>query len=145
MPLESGTYTIRSCEFNIGRPLAEDRSLLPKRIVVLPEEQTSVWEIEKISTDTYFLKNQNSPTGNIDNKVAALLIMQEDAVKWRIEAIPQHGHNRYIIITEDRSKGWVASDEPFEQVKCQPLIVGPSVPPFYPQTEIFEIVRASME
>jgi len=54
------------------------------------------WQIEKISTDTYFLKNQNSPTGNVDNKVAALLIMQEDAVKWRIEAIPQHGENRYM-------------------------------------------------
>ena len=37
MSLESGTYTIVSSlsKFPVGRPLLEDRSLLPKRVMTL--------------------------------------------------------------------------------------------------------------
>ncbi|KAK7448420.1 hypothetical protein VKT23_013683 [Stygiomarasmius scandens] len=142
MSLPSGTYIIRNGDKNVGRRLAEDKSLLPKQVVLLPDGQDSTWEIENIGNDGYLLKNRNSPTANINDQVAALLIDQESAEKWHLEAVPQHGENRYIITTQDQSKGWVAPEESNEQIKCQPLISTRSFPPLYLPTEVFEIVPA---
>ncbi|EEB87837.1 hypothetical protein MPER_14650, partial [Moniliophthora perniciosa FA553] len=84
-----------------------------------------------------------APTANLDNLVFALLIEQERAEKWRIEAIPQHGKNRFIIQAENQADGWVAPQEAEQQIMCRPLIIFPSEPPQYPPNEIFEITRAS--
>ncbi|THU89591.1 hypothetical protein K435DRAFT_677610, partial [Dendrothele bispora CBS 962.96] len=84
-----------------------------------------------------------APTANIDNLVFALLINEDEAEEWRIEAVPQHGENRYIITTQDQQNGWVAPDTLEEQINCKPLVVMQSLPPQYPPTEVFEIIPAT--
>ncbi|KAK7047233.1 hypothetical protein VNI00_006899 [Paramarasmius palmivorus] len=143
MSLESGLYIIRNIDKAVGRKQAEDRSLLPKRVVVLPPSvEDPKWEIQKEDSNRYILKVQGAPTANIDRLVFALLQDEESAEKWRIEAVPQHGENRYIITTQDQNEGWVAPEETDDQVKCQPLVATKSLPPQYLPTEVFEIVRA---
>ncbi|THU82753.1 serine protease inhibitor [Dendrothele bispora CBS 962.96] len=146
MSLESGIYTIRNRDNNVGRSLTEDRSLGPKRILLLPQDvkpEEIKWEIEKLDHNSYTLKIRDAPTANIDNLVFALLINKGEAEKWRIEAVPQHGENRYIITTQDKKDGWVAPDAPDEQIICKPLTATKSQPPQYLPTEFYEIVLAA--
>lgn len=42
MALETGLYTIKNGEKLVGRALAEDLSLLPKRIILTESERTSI-------------------------------------------------------------------------------------------------------
>ncbi|KAJ3713036.1 hypothetical protein DFJ43DRAFT_49484 [Lentinula guzmanii] len=47
MSLETGRYTIKNGDNVVGRALAEDLSLLPKRIILAPSDSSSTWIIEK--------------------------------------------------------------------------------------------------
>ncbi|KAF5366264.1 hypothetical protein D9758_005808 [Tetrapyrgos nigripes] len=142
--LQSGTYVVRNGDFEVGRNLREDRTLLPKPVVLGPDVQGTTLEIEQIGSEgnNYLIKARGAPTANINNLVSALLTNEETAEEWRIEAVPQHGENRYIITTQDQEEGWVAPDEPGAQINCKPLISTKSFPPMYLPTEVFEIVSA---
>ncbi|KAF8645996.1 hypothetical protein AX16_007422 [Volvariella volvacea WC 439] len=146
MSLETGRYIIQNGDRGVGRNSTEDRSLLPKRVIVLPPGvRDPDWVIEKVGSDSYIIKARGAPTANVENLVFALLIEEGKAEKWKIEAVPQHGPNRYIIQTHNCNEGWVAPEEPYEQIKCQPLIATKSLPPQYLPTEVFEIVRVPDE
>ncbi|KAJ4479548.1 serine protease inhibitor [Lentinula edodes] len=142
MALETGLYTIKNGEKLVGRALAEDLSLLPKRIILTESERTSIWAIEKSDKENeYLLISFGSPTTHIENHVFALLINQEQATKWIVKAVPQHGENAYVISTSE-GKGWVAPKELNEQIEYRVLIVGQSLPPRYPLNEVFQITKA---
>ncbi|KAJ4473845.1 serine protease inhibitor [Lentinula aciculospora] len=140
MSLETGRYLIHHGDKVVSRRFAEDRSLRPKRIDLLdPSDREITWIIEK-SGDEYILNNRGAPTAHIEDNVFALLIHQESATKWIIEAVPRHGKNAYIIKTSD-GKGWVAPDKVGEQIIYRPLIVGPSEPPTFPLNQVFQIIK----
>ncbi|KAK7047234.1 hypothetical protein VNI00_006900 [Paramarasmius palmivorus] len=143
MSLESGLYIIKNQGKYIGRNLAEDMSLLPKRIVTLPESvQAPRWEVEKKDDNKYILKCQKDATVQFDNLVWAALLPEPLPEKWCIEHVPHHGQNAYVILRENREQGWVVtSEEAYQQIGSKPLIVGLSEPPFYPPNEHFEFVR----
>ncbi|GAW08181.1 serine protease inhibitor [Lentinula edodes] len=141
MSLETGRYLIHNGNNIVSRNLAEDRSLKPKRIVLLePTDKIELtWIIEK-SGDGYILNNRGAPTAPIEDNVFALLVHQEGAAKWTIEAVPRHGKNAYFIKGSD-GKGWVAPDKVGEQIIYRTLIVGPSEPPAIPLNQIFQIIQ----
>ncbi|ESK88374.1 hypothetical protein Moror_14760 [Moniliophthora roreri MCA 2997] len=141
MSLESGPYTIRNGGRAIGRAQREDRSLRPKGVFVLPPDvEPPVFDIEKLDSGNYTIKAKGAPTTQINNLVFALLIEEERAEKWQIVHIPQHGRHKYIIQANDQVNGWVAPEDPEQQILSRPLIIFPSEPPQYPPNEIFEII-----
>ncbi|MFD7493703.1 I66 family serine proteinase inhibitor [Streptomyces sp. NPDC059832] len=80
----------------------------------------------------------------IDHLLFAALLPDPPAQKWIITHAPGHDRNVFTIETADRRAGWVLpSAEPKEQIAVRPLIVGPSVPPFYPSNELWVITPAS--
>ncbi|KAF3931436.1 hypothetical protein ABW19_dt0202727 [Dactylella cylindrospora] len=146
--LEPGLYIIRSKAFPnfIGRRNQEDMSLLPKKIMTLPEGvEAPRWEVQRHEGGPephYTLKAGGSHTATIDDKLWAILLPEPIAERWIITAQPQHGENTYTVEKENREGGWVIpNDEPYVQVDVRPLIVAPSLPPHFPPTELFEFVR----
>ncbi|KIJ56044.1 hypothetical protein M422DRAFT_150632 [Sphaerobolus stellatus SS14] len=142
MSLEAGTYIIRNGNNSVGRSLLEDLSLFPKPVVLLPPSVTAEdTKINKTDSNGYVIKFRGAPSASIDHRVVALLSEGEEAGQWRIKAVPQHGPNRYIITTQDQDDGWVAPNDPYEQLMCKPLIASLSLPPRYLPNSVFEIVR----
>ncbi|KAG2010593.1 hypothetical protein CC2G_013406 [Coprinopsis cinerea AmutBmut pab1-1] len=145
MSIPSGTYEITSKEndLHVGRPLAEDRSLLPKRIVVLPKDGSNsdiYWVVEKTDGDTYILKSRGSPVAPLDGKLVADLLGELQDNKWKITAQPQHGENVFTVENASNTEeGWVVPQdaEELSQVEVRPLIATRSLPPLYPPSELF--------
>ncbi|KAF8657092.1 hypothetical protein AX16_002279 [Volvariella volvacea WC 439] len=143
MPLTSGIYTIKNQDKPVGRYFVEDLSLLPKRVLLLPDRIPEIprWIVEDKGNKSYILRALGAPTGKYKDSVYAFLIQEEDAEKWRVEPVEHLGPNKYIITTNDGSGGWVAPEETENSIAVRPLIVGPSFPPFYPPNEVFEFIR----
>ncbi|KAG8844231.1 hypothetical protein FRB96_003235 [Tulasnella sp. 330] len=143
--LPSGTYTITSHATNnpIGRPLVEDRSALPKRVVMLSGgTEAPKWDIESHG-ETYIMKTRGGTVASIDGNVVAVLIDEPDMKdRWLITRSehPKDGPNAYIVELADRSSGgWYMPDTaPETQVGIRPLIAGLSYPPFYPSPQLFD-------
>ncbi|KAJ4473852.1 serine protease inhibitor [Lentinula aciculospora] len=143
MALETGLYTIKNGDKFVGRALAEDLSLRPKKVIVTDND--SKWAIEKLGNnlDTFYtLISNGSPTAHIEHNVFALVIDRELATKWIIQHVPQHGENAHSIFGSDFEGGWTAPEEIGEQIRYRPLIFQPSVPPHYSPNGVFHIVKA---
>ncbi|KAJ3851780.1 serine protease inhibitor [Lentinula lateritia] len=153
MSLETGRYIIKNGDKIVGRALAEDLSLNPKRIILASNDNEStvrlwnnpcLWIIEKtnsVKDQSYLFISFGSPTTHIEHNVFALLVNQEAATKWIVIPVSQHGKDAYLITTADRNGGWVAPKEIGEQIQYRPLIVAPSEPPQYPTSEVFHITK----
>ncbi|KAI0793524.1 hypothetical protein C8Q75DRAFT_713078 [Abortiporus biennis] len=135
----------------VGRYWIEDKSLLPKRIVLLPETGgpdgwSPEWTIEK-KDEGYIMKSLNNYTAGLDGKLVAILIPDMAPPQiWKITPQPRHGENVYTIEASDSAEGWVVPEPeelltPASTVVVRPLIVGPSYPPFFPPSELFKIER----
>ena len=120
MTLQPGKYLIKSKSQGtyIGRHVDEDRSLLPKRVLLLPpdfapapeviglsidtlnvaEIPFSQWEVIMLDEGIYILKARSNHVTHFDNLVFAVLLPEPPATKWRIEAQPQHGQNIYTYV-----------------------------------------------
>ncbi|KAI6014040.1 hypothetical protein BKA83DRAFT_4353334 [Pisolithus microcarpus] len=63
--------------------------------------------------------------------------IEGEAQRWYIEYAERH--DAYIITKEnERIVGWIApADDGERQIRVGPLIVGRSVPPYYPSNELF--------
>ncbi|KAK6542038.1 hypothetical protein TWF694_007809 [Orbilia ellipsospora] len=146
MSLESGTYTIRNKINNnpVGRFIVEDRSLLPKRVLSLPQDNRSelpVWKIEKSKSDSYRLKARGGVTTAIDNMLFALLLEEEGLLspsEWRLVPHPEHGPDVYNIVTPDTGYGWTVTGEDMAQIEVVPIL--PNAP-----TSLFEVVPLEHE
>ncbi|KAJ3805052.1 serine protease inhibitor [Lentinula aff. lateritia] len=144
MSLETGRYIIKNGDKIVGRALAEDLSLNPKRIILASNDNESTWIIEKtnsVKDQSYLFISFGSPTTHIEHNVFALLVNQEAATKWIVIPVSQHDKDAYLITTADRNGGWVAPKEIGEQIQYRPLIVAPSEPPQYPTSEVFHITK----
>ncbi|KAF8073319.1 hypothetical protein FPV67DRAFT_1446303 [Lyophyllum atratum] len=74
-----------------------------------------------------------------DRLVWAALMDDAPQEQWRITPQLHMGPNAYTLFGSiektSEYEGWVLDkQEPFNQVTCRPLIIGPSDPPFFPQT-----------
>ncbi|KAI0789335.1 hypothetical protein C8Q75DRAFT_806981 [Abortiporus biennis] len=151
MSLESGKYLISAMategKNKVGRYWIEDKSLLPKRIILLPETGgpdgwSPEWTIEK-KDDGYIMKSLNNYTAGLNGELVAILIPDmAPPQNWKITAQPRHGENVYTIEASDSAEGWVIPEpEELTPVIVRPLIVGASYPPFFPPSELFKIER----
>ncbi|KAF9523925.1 hypothetical protein CPB83DRAFT_774718 [Crepidotus variabilis] len=141
----TGHYIVKSVSAKkfIGRSPHEDRSLLPKRVMVLPEDIQAPLLVFNNSGKETQISTGGAPTAVIDGKLFSILLEVPPGEKWTVEAVPQSGPNRYIVVTQDKSAGWVLNDnEPETQITVRPLVIGPSDPPFYPDNQVWEIVPA---
>ncbi|KAJ3790416.1 serine protease inhibitor [Lentinula aff. detonsa] len=141
MSLETGRYTIKNGDNVVGRALAEDLSLLPKRIILAPSDRDSTWIIEKSkhNENEYLLISNGSPTTHIEDHIFALLVHQSQATKWTIKAVPKYGEDAYNIFATDSAKGWIAPKEIGDQILYHGLIstgLGQQ-----PSTQVFQIVK----
>jgi len=144
-PLKPGRYFI-TCLYGglpIGRPLREDRSLLPKAVVALNprDERTdqAVFDLELKDNGTYLIKSFGNFTANINDRLFAILLPEPAPQNWVLKKSERDDGDVFVVIAENSPLGWVLQeDEPGAQVAVRPLIVGPSLPPFYPPTELFK-------
>ncbi|KAI0070849.1 hypothetical protein K474DRAFT_1712957 [Panus rudis PR-1116 ss-1] len=153
MTLEDGIYIIqnqREGKPSVGRDEREDKSLLPKKVITLPEGVLAPrWEVKKVDENKYRLSVRGAPTGILDDFVFAFLTdaPSEKAENWHIQEQPQHGVNIYTA--EHRDVGWVVpmSGEAYQQVAVEPLKHEPGriIPPRYYPNEIFEFIRIDRE
>ncbi|KAJ3790415.1 serine protease inhibitor [Lentinula aff. detonsa] len=143
MSLETGRYIIISGDYAVGRHFPEDRSLLPKGIFLIPKDWETNWVFEKSGNqqNEYTITSNGSPTAHIDGAVVALLTELFSVTKWIVEAVPQHGHNAYIITTPEHDQGWVSSEEVGQQILVKPLIATHSLPPQYLRNGVFQIIK----
>jgi len=125
-------------DFLIGRGL-EDRSLLPKYIKTvdrnLPYSQVQ-WLVRSAGDGLYILQVGRSPTAQIDQNLFAILLDDPPPTKWKIDYQPQH--DAYTISSADNYQGWWASADVDSKVGVRPLIVSPSIPPYYPKSELYK-------
>ncbi|TEB22181.1 proteinase inhibitor [Coprinellus micaceus] len=146
--IQTGHYRIRSKATNtpVGRHFVEDLSLMPKRVLVLPNDTPhgpQPWIIIKEDDDTYTLRAGGAPVANINGQLFANLLDQAIGQKaWKIEAQPQHGENTFTIVSaHEQHLGWVVpNEEPYTQLDVRPLISTKSLPPQFPSNQLFEIV-----
>ncbi|KAK6336807.1 hypothetical protein TWF718_009595 [Orbilia javanica] len=153
--LQSGNYSISTvrdgtnAQFHLSRPSAEDRSLLPKPVLVLPKGVTlAPWKITRNSDGTYTLENNGAPVVNLEGKLFALLQNQPNVeTRWRITSVHWEGQDQFIIESVDRSVGWSlrttegASVFSFVQPEVKPLASTRSIPPHYQPSARFIIKR----
>lgn len=104
MSFETGFYYIRNASNpdalgkDIGRHLAEDRSLLPKKVVNLPSPFAgqSRFSLEKKDDGSYTIQINGARLVSIERKLfAALLPEPFPDQKWKFEAIPDSQFVRY--------------------------------------------------
>jgi len=133
----------------IGRYPVEDLSLLPKRVLSLAMGTHASPFIVQKSDKGYTVRALGAPTGAIDGQLFAVLLDFPPAEDWIITPQPQHGENTYTIEKNDRSGGWVVDDEEVfgnaRAIKVKPLIATKSLPPQYPNTELFTFVRVDRD
>ncbi|KAG9010626.1 hypothetical protein FRB93_003894 [Tulasnella sp. JGI-2019a] len=155
MSIETGMYLISSKVNNhsIGRYPVEDRTMLPKRVMVLPQGiQAPHWIIEKKEgTDTYTMKAGHAATAVEDGLLWVTLMdsMPPLAASWSITATPQHGENTYIIQLADNGAGWIVPDTnpdtnpdggDLVQIQVKRLIVLEIFPIQYPPNYLFTLI-----
>ncbi|KAF3929099.1 hypothetical protein ABW20_dc0107213 [Dactylellina cionopaga] len=86
MSIETGRYIIDPKDKKlgwVGRHFIEDRSLLPKKILTLPEGvQPPQWILEKLPSGNYIFRANDATTGVKDGLLWALLIDMFPAEEW---------------------------------------------------------------
>ncbi|THG97320.1 hypothetical protein EW026_g4655 [Hermanssonia centrifuga] len=143
--LSTGNYIITNKAdgqtLAIGRG-AEDKSLLPKKVVSLPPSvEAPVWSIQLLDNGKYTLKIGGAPATEIDSEVYAVYLEQIRLTEWVITPTPQH-----VSEKGDRSAGWVLpKKESLTQVAVKPLVAALSLPPQYLPSERFEIIPIDSE
>ncbi|ESK87035.1 serine protease inhibitor [Moniliophthora roreri MCA 2997] len=140
MPLETGPYLIQ----NRGRFLdhSTEGPLIPERVIVLPETIGGPkWFVEKVGVNRYTIKSDNGgrTRANEDKIFAITVFPGPEPEVWYITPDEQGGKDSYVIRTEEGYKGWVAPEEPENQIMCQPLIL--SDPANYPPNATFQFFR----
>ncbi|KAK6512906.1 hypothetical protein TWF506_009069 [Arthrobotrys conoides] len=153
--LQSGNYSVTTvrdptgAQFYLSRSPAEDRSLLPKPVLVLPKPVTlSPWKFTRHSDGLYTIENGGAPVVNIRGKLFAQLQAQPGVeTRWRVTSVHWQGKNQFIIESVDRSAGWslttteAASVFSFVQPEIKPLVATRSLPPQYQASARFIIER----
>ncbi|KAF9521869.1 hypothetical protein CPB83DRAFT_911627 [Crepidotus variabilis] len=140
----TGRYMIRSVMTRnyIGRSQREDRSLLPKRIVLLSDGVRPTEFVFNTSGREAKITAGGSPTAAIDNKLYSVLLDTPPAQQWVVQRVSESGPAQYIITTQDGSAAWVVSgQDPESQVSVlQSVRFDPSTAAPYPPRALWDIV-----
>jgi hypothetical protein len=141
--LSTGQYHIRNQETFAGRNAREDASLLPKKVYCPTDDaEAQLWTIEALPNGRYKLLARGSPTVELNRLLYAVLIDVEKAEEWIIKKYEQSG--QYTIVKADGSGGWVAqTDLEVPQIAVRTLIIGPSHPPFFPPSQLWNFQRVA--
>ncbi|KAF9442996.1 hypothetical protein P691DRAFT_713846 [Macrolepiota fuliginosa MF-IS2] len=142
----TGYYYIKSVSADlkpIGRRAAEDKSLLPKAIVLNPQPAV----IEKIlffirmdDNNEYHISCAGGGATGIDGKLFAVLMPEPPSGTWKL--VPDERHKDHFVIIDAREgfmKGWKAPDTDEAQVDVGLVPVGRSFPPFYPPNAVWHL------
>ncbi|WP_378734283.1 I66 family serine proteinase inhibitor [Nocardia brasiliensis] len=150
MEIESGFYYLRNLASGkyIGRLLAEDQSLLPKRVVSLPNQfagQTR-FLFEKMSDNGYKVTVNGGRLIEIDERLFAALLPEPDPdQRWNLAQDERTGANHFVIIDPDKGFERALKDTEQEdraQLAVGFVPVGRSFPPFYPPDAVWAFERA---
>ncbi|KAK2461066.1 hypothetical protein APHAL10511_006913 [Amanita phalloides] len=123
MSLTSNSYFIFSGTKQVGRHPIEDRSALPKPVLVLPPgvRPLGPWQIEPTSPGRYKLRALGAPTAEDRGLVWAFLMGEDRDYDWLITS---RGDD-YYTVEKGRGVGWVATCEEEHngtQIAVRPLI-----------------------
>ncbi|KAK6533543.1 hypothetical protein TWF694_002481 [Orbilia ellipsospora] len=134
--LEAGSYSIKSSSLDAFIGLDPDSN---DSFAALPlGAPPAKWQISPMGDNKFRIESNGFLAAEKSNELKAV---SDGEPAWIIDAISHHGPNLYIILSaEDGGRGWCAGYEPGESIKARPLLIGPSLPPFYPPNERFEIV-----
>ncbi|KAG9027931.1 hypothetical protein FRB95_007060 [Tulasnella sp. JGI-2019a] len=106
--METGIYMIRNGDNFVGRYPIEDRSLNPKRVVVMPPNMQPLpnpWMVEANSDGTYNLMTGGSPgCAAIDQKLYAALI--EEMVDSKSWTITPAGEGNFVVQKPGEDAVW---------------------------------------
>ncbi|KAJ3710759.1 hypothetical protein DFJ43DRAFT_1009171, partial [Lentinula guzmanii] len=72
--LVPGHYIIRNGDNIVSQHFAEDRSLLPKKVVLAPCDRQYIWIFEKTGENEYIINSYGSQTARIDQGVFVILM-----------------------------------------------------------------------
>ncbi|EPS38919.1 hypothetical protein H072_7306 [Dactylellina haptotyla CBS 200.50] len=149
--LATGTYVITSVStgLEVARAPAEDKSLLPKKVVLLPAGvQGAAWYVVRNYDGIYTLQNKSAPVVDIDDKLFAQLMEQDPPLqtRWRISSVNWQGADQWIVENLARTDGWLLDSNTgptvaYKQIDVGPLIANLSLPPQYPANERFVFKR----
>ncbi|KAF8885166.1 hypothetical protein BD779DRAFT_1534367 [Infundibulicybe gibba] len=134
--LPNGEYAIK-CQLRgqfVGRAKNEDHSTRPKPIITIPGPRDHV---------PWFVRSRG-PHRPLGGNVYAIIEGGPKPEEWIIERQKQSG--LFTIESSDRRGGWVLPQDAAPegtQVDFHPLIIGPSEPPFFPPTELWEFIPAN--
>ncbi|ESK88375.1 hypothetical protein Moror_14761 [Moniliophthora roreri MCA 2997] len=147
MSLKPGLYYIQNRRRYIGSSGEEPPNA--QRVIVLPDGvRAPRWLVEKLDDDRYIIKveepdGSHASAATVDDKI---FVRVEKSEAWHIIPDERGGKDSYVIASADeRYKGWVAPEEPEDQILYRLLIVGPSFPPFYPPNETFQFLPVPRE
>ncbi|KAJ6259578.1 hypothetical protein Dda_5216 [Drechslerella dactyloides] len=141
--LEDGEYMITSVILNlkVSRMAMEDRSRLPKKVVVLPRHQekyAAPWRIIKNGDGTYTMMNKGGSASQIEGGLWAQLEHGVPPIfaRWNIKRVPIERNSNglptpessygYYIESADDNTRWIVQKDSAElrdpkQVACSNL------------------------
>ncbi|KAF8869996.1 hypothetical protein BD779DRAFT_1582658 [Infundibulicybe gibba] len=163
--LPNGEYAIK-CQLRgqfVGRAKNEDHSTRPKPIITIPGPRDHVpWFVRSVGGNKYILSISEGRTAPLGGNVYAIIEGGPKPEEWIIERQKQSGLFTWVscfvgpastnlipvvrIESSDRRGGWVLPQDAAPegtQVDFHPLIIGPSEPPFFPPTELWEFIPAN--
>ncbi|KAK6542036.1 hypothetical protein TWF694_007807 [Orbilia ellipsospora] len=99
--LATGTYVITSVStgLRVARSPIEDKSLLPKKVVlVAPNADAAAWYVVRNYDGTYTLENKSAPAITIEKKLFAQLTEQDPPAetRWRISSVNWQGADQWM-------------------------------------------------
>ncbi|KAL3425427.1 hypothetical protein PVAG01_02218 [Phlyctema vagabunda] len=139
--LSNGNYLVSPLvaeESFVSRFYIEDKSLLPKRVVLINDPNLAQkWHIENAGANRFRLSISGAVIAPRDDHVFAHLINENEDTQWELEPSPQHGPNVFVVKTSD-GKGWVLPDtEERTQLSYKPLAPASGSPP----NELFKFTQ----
>ncbi|KAF9122801.1 hypothetical protein BGW39_009482 [Mortierella sp. 14UC] len=140
MTITTGFYYIKGKDGYLGRMLAEDRSLLPKRVVTLPDREAgqSRWLLEATSNNEYKILNNGATLIGIDGMAFARLLPEPyPDMRWLLTAVDE-GKNQYTVKAVAENYFLTGQAETFDQATVTPTSSGDASTLTFEKAEDFD-------
>ncbi|KZP27121.1 hypothetical protein FIBSPDRAFT_853722 [Athelia psychrophila] len=124
MSFPNDYYVIKHLRSNkiVSRHVVEDRSLLPKRVLVLPDGVADIhnlqWLFESLGSGNYHLSNRGGTASVINDNIYGNILPSQGNDVWQFR--PGPGSNVYQIINSDGVNWTVPNTDDFSQVATSP-------------------------
>ncbi|KZP29488.1 hypothetical protein FIBSPDRAFT_851488 [Athelia psychrophila] len=124
MSLPSGYYLIKHqrSNKNVSRYRIEDKSLNPKRVLVLPDSTDSyddpVWIIESSGDGNYHFTNRGGAASVINGNIYCNILRSEGNDVWQVK--PGPGPNVFQITNSEGLNWSVNNTDDYSQIATSP-------------------------